>query len=314
MASQTVLIIDDSEAIRTHLQRVLSERGVFDRFLLAANGIEGFKLLMGNSVQLVLCDLVMPQMDGFKFLSLKQSRQELHELPVIMLTGQEDVKAKLKGFEAGAADYLVKPFDDAELVARVRVHLKLKNLQDELREKNVRLEELSRTDALTGLSNLRHLFEAMAIELHRAQRHNTTLAFMMIDVDKFKELNDTFGHQAGDAGLQAVASILRARVREYDTAARYGGDEFALLLPQTDVEGAIACAERCRADIETITLGGAEKARLSASIGLCLFPNAEIETREDLVRLADGALYDAKKAGRNCVKVVPVDRASLPEG
>lgn len=299
----TCLIIDDSESVRSHVARVLTDRGVFDRFLMAADGIAGFKLLVTSSVQLVLCDLVMPGMDGFKFLSLKQARPELGELPVIMLTGQEDVKAKVRGFEAGAADYLVKPFHDEELVARVRVHLKLKALQDELRDKNARLEELSRTDALTGLANVRHLVGAMHVELLRAERHATPLAFVMIDVDHFKELNDRHGHPAGDAGLRAVAEVLRTGVRQYDVAARYGGDELALLLPQTEESGAVAVAERSRRQIEALVLPGVGPAKLSASIGIALYPHPGVKSPPDLIKLADTALYEAKKAGRNRVCV-----------
>ncbi|MBN1962099.1 MAG: diguanylate cyclase [Deltaproteobacteria bacterium] len=291
--------------LRNHVQRVLSERGVFKHFFMAGNGIEGFKFLVSNYVQLVLCDLVMPGMDGFKFLSLKESRPELNEVPVIMLTGQEDVKAKVKGFEAGASDYLVKPFDDEELVARVRVHLKIKTLQDELKEKNVRLLELSRTDALTGLSNVRHLLEVISVELPRAERYQTSLAFLMLDVDNFKQLNDQYGHQAGDAGLQKVAEILQAGIRQYDVAARYGGDEFALLLPQADVEGAMACGERCRQDIEKITISGSKPPVLTASIGIVLYPNPKVKKTDDLIRLADNALYKAKKDGRNRIVVSP---------
>ena len=129
-----------------------------------------------RTVDLMLCDLEMPGIDGFKLLSLKQSRGDLQDVPVILLTGQEDVKAKVRGLEAGAADYLVKPFHDEELVARVRVHLKLKQLQDELREKNFRLEELTRVDDLTKVTNRRYLLEQLDSEFKRAERYDTALA------------------------------------------------------------------------------------------------------------------------------------------
>jgi len=299
----TCLIIDDSPTVRQHVQRVLTERGVFAHFLQATDGIEGFKLLLANPVALVLCDLIMPGIDGFKVLSMVQSRPELAELPIIMLTGTQDVREKVRALDAGATDYLVKPFDDAELVARVKVHLKLRLLQHELREKNAKLEELSRTDTLTGAANLRQLQEAMRIELTRASRTKVAMAFVMLDVDHFKQLNDRHGHQAGDIGLKQVAEILRIGLRQYDTVARYGGDEFAMLLPETDQAGAMACAERCRAEIEKLTPAGPDGARLTASIGIALYPNPEVKTPQDLIKIADAALYEAKKAGRNRVVI-----------
>jgi two-component system, cell cycle response regulator len=299
----TCLIIDDSASVRQHVQRVLTERGLFTKFLHASDGIEGFKLLVASPVALVLCDLVMPGIDGFKLLSLVQGRPELADLPFIVLTGKEDVRDKVRALDAGASDYLVKPFDDAELAARVKVHLKLRLLQTELREKNSKLEELSRTDALTGAANLRQLHEALRIELTRSARTGTSLAFVMLDVDHFKQLNDTHGHQAGDVGLKQVADILRSGLRQYDTVARYGGDEFAMLLPETNEAGAVSCAERCRAQIERLTPAGPDGARLTASIGIAMFPNPAATTAAELVKVADAALYEAKKGGRNRVVV-----------
>jgi two-component system cell cycle response regulator len=303
VSETTCLIIDDSATIRQHVQQVLTARGVFSNCLLASDGIEGFKLLTSSQVDLVLCDLIMPGIDGFKLLAMKQTRPELHEVPVIMLTGKEEIRDKVRALDEGASDYLVKPFDDAELVARVRVHLKLKLLQDELREKNHRLDEMSRTDALTGLANVRQLKEAMRLELMRAERHKSPLAFVMLDVDHFKPLNDTYGHQAGDLGLRAVADILKAGVRQYDVVARYGGDEFGLLLPQTDEAGALTCAERIRIGVKHLKIEGIEKPGLTASIGVGVYPHPGVASVDELIKVADAALYEAKRGGRNRVVV-----------
>lgn len=306
--STTVLIIDDSETVRQRVQQVLLESHVAANVLFAKDGLEGFKLLLNNRVDLVLCDVVMPGIDGFKFLSLKKARAELNETPVIMLAGTAgDVHAKVRGLEAGASDYLTKPFDDEELVARVKVHLKIKALQDELREKNLRLEELSNTDGLTKVVNRRHLMELLDLEFTRARRYNSTLSFVMVDVDHFKTINDKHGHQTGDEALTAVAGVLRQDLRRNDVVGRYGGEEFSLLLPETVGEGAKVVAERYRKRIEEydlVTKAGTLK--LSASFGVAeLAP--DMPDIDALVRRADAAMYQAKHEGRNRVIVAAMD-------
>mgnify|MGYP006271623871 FL=1 len=308
-----VLIIDDSEVVRSHVQRALSEARVAENFIAASDGLQGFKLLLENHVDLVLCDVVMPGMDGFKFLGLKHSKPQFQEVPVIMLTGHEDVRAKVRCLEAGASDYLTKPFHDEELVARVRVHLKMKTLQDELREKNRRLEELSRTDALTKLFNRRHFMELLRAEYSRAKRYGNSLSYVMVDVDRFKDLNDTYGHVYGDQVLKAVGEVLRDGLRQHDMAGRYGGEEFALMLPQTSVQGATAVAERCREVIEArpVTLDE-QTLYVTASFGVASIPDPRVDTLDDLIRLADEGLYAAKEGGRNRVVAPQATEASRP--
>jgi diguanylate cyclase (GGDEF)-like protein len=197
---------------------------------------------------------MMPILDGFKLLNLKRTRPELQDIPVIMLTGAEDVSQKVKALENGAQDYLTKPFHDAELVARLDVHLQVRALQQELRLKNRQLEELSNTDGLTKLTNRRHLMELADIELLRAEQEAHPLAVVMLDVDHFKRVNDEHGHAMGDQALRAVSEVLSGDLRDSDVAARFGGEEFMLLLPNTDLEGARAVAERYRARIEALML------------------------------------------------------------
>ena len=159
--SNSVLIIDDSEAVRERIIKTLESFNLFVRYYEAEDGLEGFKKLLASPVDIILCDLEMPRIDGFKFLSMMKSRPELQDTPVIMLTGRDDRELKIKGLEQGASDYVTKPFDAEELVARVKVHLKVKNLQDDLKRTNELLLELSNTDHLNGLFNRRYLMDGL---------------------------------------------------------------------------------------------------------------------------------------------------------
>jgi len=299
-----VLIIDDSDQVRKEVKAALREVGLFDIFYEAADGIDGFKILLNKPVDLVLCDVVMPGIDGFKFLSMKRARSEFDNVPVIMLTGEEDVKLKIKALGQGASDYITKPFHEGELVARVRVHYKIKVLQEELREHSRRLEELSNTDDLTKLYNRRYFFELLDLEFQRAQRYESKLAFVMIDIDHFKNFNDSYGHLIGDRILYEVAQILRETLRVHDIVGRYGGEEFGLLMPETDLKGSLVVAERYRKRVEDyMLLEGDMELRVTISLGVATYPHARINTIDDLIRLADNALFEAKKNGRNRVEV-----------
>jgi diguanylate cyclase (GGDEF)-like protein len=299
---RTVLIIDDSEPLRRHVEKVLREHDVAHAFRHASSGVEGFALLAREPVSLVLCDVEMPGLDGFKFLRLKAQKVGLHDVPVIMLTGKEDVRAKVQGLSEGASDYLTKPFHDEELVARARVHLKLKELQDELRRKNGLLEELSRTDSLTGLLNRRFLMDLLLAEFQKSARYGTPLSLIMLDIDHFKRVNDTYGHTTGDSAIQTVAQVLRREIRTCDLAARFGGEEFAVVLPQTDQEGGLIAAERCRRAVEvTAVAGGAGTLHITASFGVATCPRTDLTSVEAFINAADQALYRAKDAGRNRV-------------
>jgi two-component system cell cycle response regulator len=308
MPGTTVLIIDDSETVRQRVQQALAESGVASNVLFAKDGLEGFKLLLNNSIDLILCDVVMPGIDGFKFLSLKRARTEFNEVPVIMLAGTAgDVRAKVRGLEAGASDYLTKPFDDEELVARVKVHLKIKALQDELREKNQKLEDLSNTDGLTRVTNRRHFMELLELEFIRARRYGSTMSYVMIDIDHFKSINDKHGHQVGDQALVGVASVLQDDLRRNDLVGRYGGEEFSLLLPETGVEGARVVAERYRKRIEDKVFQLTDGTlKLTASLGVAEL-NDNMKDTDALVRCADRALYKAKHDGRNRVVIATAD-------
>ena len=300
----SVLIIDDSENVRGKIRTELEESGLFTTFYEAAEGLAGFKLLLQQKIDLVLCDLLMPECDGFKFLLMKRRRLEFKDIPVIILTGEEDMKNKIRGLEQGASDYLTKPFDARELVARVKVQLKIKSLQDELKIKNSRLSELSVTDGLTNVYNRRYLREKLELEFLRCRRYNLKMAYVMLDLDYFKRINDHYGHMAGDYILVEVAAILKRNSRKPDLVARYGGEEFAMLLPNTEIEGALSVAERACEEIGETNFSFENKIiQVTVSAGLVVYPHPDVHTPDQLVRKADEALFLAKERGRNRLEI-----------
>lgn len=303
--SSCVLVIDDSAAIREQVVRTLKDVGLFDEYCEARDGLEGFKTLIESKADLVICDVDMPRMDGYKFLQLVASRPELLGLPIIMLTGMMDFNSKIKGLEQGASDYLTKPFDSGELVARVKVQLKIKSLQDELKKANEQLKRLTNIDHLTNLFNRRYLSEILESEFFRARRNRENLSLVIIDIDYFKNVNDSYGHQNGDVVLASVADLAQQQLRAYDSAARYGGEEFVLVLPGTSLQGAEMVAERLRQSVlEFAFPSPMEDLTLTISAGVATFPSPSVDNIDSLFRQADEALYRAKQTGRNRVELM----------
>jgi len=299
----TILVIDDSKTARQQVIEILKQNSLFKFYFEAADGIEGFKMALNKPIDLIICDVEMPGMDGFKFLHMLGSREELLDTPVIMVTGREEADAKIRGLEQGASDYVTKPYDPRELLARVKVQLKIKSLQDKLKQSNQMLLELSHTDPLTGLNNRRSMMESLDKEFERSTRTQTPLSLLMLDIDHFKRINDNFGHQQGDTVLQVLASLLKEHLRPYDLAARFGGEEFSLILPETSEKDAGMVAERIRQSIQELELDDLPiDFRMTASIGLATSPNEAMATPDDLIREADYALYNAKRRGRNRVE------------
>lgn len=292
-----ILIIDDSKSLRQEIREVLEKAGIDADFFEACNGLEGFKTLLDHPVDLVFCDLVMPQIDGAKFLQMRASRPYLLEIPVLMLTAIGDVDQKVKVLSQGANDYITKPFHPGELVARANVHLKIKHLQDELRQKNALLVELSTTDSLTKIYNRRHFLELARKEFERSSRMGLQLTMLILDVDHFKTINDTYGHQAGDEVLLAVCKVVDNSLRDYDIFGRYGGDEFTIIFPQTELVQSMKVAERLEKSVQELKMECISNHKLSLSGGLAA-KTATHKDLESLLKDADEALYRAKQTGR----------------
>lgn len=320
--STSVLIIDDSVTVREQIIRTLESFSIFARYYEAEDGLEGFKKLLSSPVDIILCDLEMPRIDGFKFLSMLKARPDLQDVPVIILTGMNDRERKIKGLEQGASDYITKPFDPEELVARVKVHLKIKKLQDELKRSNDLLLEISNTDHLTGLFNRRYMMDALEKEVQRSTRKGGNLSLILLDIDHFKVVNDSFGHLQGDVVLQKVAQQLQKELRSYDCAARYGGEEFVAILPDSTLKESVFVADRIRLAIQGTRFNGPlARLGITVSLGVSWFSPEQAPTVDGFIKQADDALYRAKSNGRNRVefhdsgvKLHAVDSAAVPAG
>ena len=301
---RSILIIDDSAATRKQIRSVLTDAGLFDMFYEASDGLAGFKEMVSSRPDIVICDLFMPESDGFKFLKLKKSHQDLNAIPVLVVANKKELNNKFHILEEGAQDYVTKPFTPIELIASVKSNLKIKILQDELvaaQKKLQVLETLSNIDPLTGLYNRRFFVNALEKEFERLKRYNRTLSLLMIDMDHFKSINDKCGHPVGDRVLTVVSRILTTGLRRMDVCARYGGDEFITMLPETDKTGAVAVAQRYLNKIREYAatdICGKIKS-VSCSIGIAYLPESTISSISDFLKSADEALYISKNTGRN---------------
>jgi two-component system, cell cycle response regulator len=302
-----ILIVDDHEDNIELLRARLDSWGFATDS--AADGEQALQRIQQSPPDLILLDVMMPKIDGIEVARRVKGDRSLPFIPIIMQTALDATENKVEGLEAGADDYITKPIDFAELKARVNSMLRIKRLQDALEERerqlleaNERLRHMSQTDALTGLDNRRHLEERIDEMFEHARRLNEPFACVMCDLDRFKSVNDTYGHQAGDAVLKQFARILRHEVREIDRVGRYGGEEFMLLLPGTVLDAAVTFAERVRKEVEghTFTFEGTQICR-TASFGVSAWPHPRISNCDVLVRAADDALYVAKETGRNRV-------------
>jgi diguanylate cyclase (GGDEF)-like protein len=296
-----ILAIDDTRDVREVLQACLTVEGYL--FLAAADGPEGLTLARETQPDLILLDLLMPEMDGFEVCRRLKDAPDIRRIPVIFLTARSQVADRVQGLSLGAVDFVAKPFDLRELVARVEAALRTKQALEALERANDELQTASVTDPLTGLYNRRHFEARLAEELKNGDRRGVPAACFLLDVDHLKEVNDVYGHLAGDAMLREFAGVIRQRTRKGDVAARLGGDEFALLLIGVTPATAQAAAERVRSAVEAaeFRFQGAP-IPMTASVGASFFPLGERTRPEAVLEQADRALYQAKQT-RNRVQV-----------
>lgn len=307
----SILLVEDSATTSVMLSKYLT--GGYN-LLQAKDGAEAWEMLTsGTEIELVITDINMPRLTGHQLLVKirKSPDPRISALPVIVMTTASDADRNL-AFLNGANDFITKPIDELELQARVKVHHKLAQTIRELEASRRALAEQVTTDPLTLLKNRRAFFDSGAQHLAVAQRHGTDLSVIVADLDHFKSINDNYGHQAGDEALVAVAHILRALTRAGDTAARLGGEEFALLLPDTNPLGAAVLAERVRVAVERerFVVAG-QPVQLTLSIGVASRTAEGSTTIDQLLYVADQRMYLAKKLGRNRICVNNDGKASF---
>ncbi len=290
-----MLIADDTPDVVNFLAAILGKEY---RIITAVDGRRTLELAREHQPDLILLDVMMPGIDGFEICRRLRQEERTQRIPIVFLTGLTTVEDEQHALELGAIDFIVKPIQPAIVRLRVRNHMELKQYRDFL-------EDLSLADGLTAIGNRRRFDETLLTEWRRARRARSALGLVLLDVDFFKLFNDRYGHAMGDDCLRQVAATIAMLVRRPgDLCARYGGEEFAVILPQTDLSGVLTMGDRIRLSVKALEIPHADsnvEPVVTVSVGAASLRPTGDATPEDLVRLADKRLYDAKLAGRNCV-------------
>jgi two-component system, cell cycle response regulator len=299
-----ILVVDDSPVSRKVLEHALSDEPY--TLLFAKSGEEALRFFQEHRPAVVITDWMLPDSSGPELCERIRSDAQNSYTYIILLTSMTEKDSVVKGLAAGADDYLTKPCDSSELLARIGVGQRIIDLHRQIEEKNRLLEEAARTDHLTRLPNRRAIEEWATRQLRGAARHGYPFWVVIADLDSFKSINDNYGHDAGDAVLQKFAEILRENTRASDLSGRLGGDEFLLVLTHVERENIELTLDRLREQFgsQLFTFNG-QKVKVTASFGIAGFQGNEAPEISALLRQADKALYTAKRAGRNQVKVEP---------
>ncbi|OGW38514.1 MAG: hypothetical protein A2Y97_00580 [Nitrospirae bacterium RBG_13_39_12] len=307
MSKAKIVLVED-DTIQAKVTKDYLETSGYE-VIWVQNGKSAIKTAKTQHIDLILLDLVLPDLDGNEVARWLKNNEDTKGIPIIILTVKGSTEEKVIGLEAGADDYLHKPYNEIELNARIYACLRTKALQDELRVKNRQLEEvllrvesLAITDPLTGLFNRRHFETTLEKEFNRSIRYLSPASCLMIDIDYFKKINDEYGHHTGDVVLKEVSEVIKDCIREIDTVARWGGEEFIVLLPETKKEASLQAALRILRVISEHKFSGINR-QITVSIGLANIPEPSIDTAEKLINTADLALYEAKAKGRNKIEV-----------
>lgn len=305
-----ILIVEDNPGLNEVLCRIVGSEGYHVRNVFT--GASALELIEKEEpFDLILLDVMLPgpgspagqKLDGLEVCRRIKSDPLTCDTMIFLITVNDQPEDIMKGIDAGADDYITKPFDPTLLLAKTKAMLRIRSLSEELKRKNRLLEEMAITDGLTGIPNYRYFIDKLEDEVRRSRRYGTPFILLILDLDNFKEVNDTFGHRHGDSVLKEVASRLKNGLRETDILARYGGDEFALLLTQTDPQGGRKVADQVLERLaRPIVADGAEHF-IQASIGVVASSAMPSATADEVIIAADKALYTAKEQGGNQVSM-----------
>ncbi|MGE5272073.1 MAG: PleD family two-component system response regulator [Thiohalocapsa sp.] len=307
VSAARILLIDDQGFAATRIIDTLSP--VTASVVRAASCGEA-QAMLDESVELVIASLSMADGDPLRLVSQWRAKESLRQLPILLMARDDELPRLAKGLDLGANDYLVRPVDRNELLARVRTQLRRKRLQERLRSNYRRSLSLALTDELTGLYNRRYLFAHLNEVLARSDTVGET-AVMLFDIDHFKQVNDRYGHPAGDEVLRELAGRAMRQVRSVDLVGRLGGEEFVVVMPETSLGGAVVVAERLRAAVaDQPFVLPEERTSLSVTVSIGIAVSGADETQESLLKRADDALYEAKRGGRNRTIAAGADDAT----
>lgn len=299
MKKQKLLLVEDDQDYRQLMEKKLSSIG-FD-VISAGNGLEALKLMESNDIRLLITDWAMPVMSGLELIKSIRKDPSKPYVYIIVLSAYSTIKDIVKGIDVGADDYLTKPFSFVELEARIKIGERIIGLEKRLQKSIDEQAHMAQTDPLTKLFNRRYLFEIGGQLFEQGRRYNHRMSLLMVDIDRFKNVNDTYGHDIGDEALVLITKHFSEGIRNVDILGRFGGEEFIVLMPETGMDGAYKVAERLRSSISRSPLktsGPTISLTISIGVGVQATATANIET---LVKKADVALYKSKRAGRNRV-------------
>ncbi|TRU37825.1 MAG: diguanylate cyclase [Microcystis aeruginosa Ma_MB_F_20061100_S20] len=296
-----VLVVDDVGKNLQLAVKILDSAGYITTY---ANGFkQAIERVETTNPDLILLDLIMPDMEVIEFCRRLKSDTLYAHIPIIFVTDSKEKEDIVNAFNSGAVDYINKPFYSWELLARVKIHLELKKTQEELKNINSQLEKLVITDSLTGVNNRREILDLGEKELQRCRRYHRYFSVLVIDIDHFKHINDTFGHLPGDKTLITVAGAIKNCLRQVDSFGRFGGEEFVAILPETNLEDAATTAQRICQVINKLNIEiDRQKVQVTASIGVATF-SPEDNNLEAVIERADHAMFAAKNQGRNRVSL-----------